>query len=151
MLLFIATSCFSQSIDYRDVISCAGGSFSHPQVGSFEWSIGEPVVDVFDSCVLTQGFHQTGQVSGCVTTSSFETEWETYLYPNPATDYLQISTDQPIDRMLLYASNGVLMINKTDYHSPDQLDISQLEAGSYFIRIESAQEFKTLSFIKIKY
>ena len=60
------------------------------------------------------------------------------LYPNPATDIIQISSKLPISRLALYNVYGKLILKKeTDTNS---LDVSQLNTGVYFLEAYSNTE-----------
>ena len=60
------------------------------------------------------------------------------LYPNPATDIIQISSKLPISRLALYNVFGKLILKKeTDTNS---LDVSQLNTGVYFLEAYSNTE-----------
>lgn len=56
---------------------------------------------------------------------------EISLYPNPATDVLNIETDAEFDVIQVYSAEGKLIETYTE----KQIDVSQLENGYYFINV----------------
>jgi len=138
--------------DYRSVIGTAGGSFQNPAVGSIEWTMGEVIAEAFDPCVLTQGFHQTGVIAGCGTTSTqtFNEDLQVSIFPNPAVDFINIQVNENVDALQVFSVDGRLMIDKRDFQTPNELDISALSHGSYYLKITVEKTFHTKSFIKIK-
>ncbi|MET3730764.1 T9SS type A sorting domain-containing protein [Moheibacter stercoris] len=59
------------------------------------------------------------------------TEVSVKIYPNPAQDYLFIQSDEPIQSVKVYDSMGKLMFES----SKNQIEISQLPKGIYFLKI----------------
>jgi hypothetical protein len=73
------------------------------------------------------------------------------IYPNPATHYLNIiSEESEIKEILLYNSLGELArkMVKVDKFI-NQLDISELQNGSYYLIVKTDQRYSHKSFIKI--
>ncbi len=54
------------------------------------------------------------------------------FYPNPATDLLNISSQNPISSIKIYALNGALVKDEGDN---SQIDVSYLKAGIYMLKI----------------
>ena len=70
------------------------------------------------------------------------------LYPNPATDQLQITSNQGIETLTVLDINGRILnsinISASDY----SLDISSLSKGVYFLEIKSGESKSVKKFIK---
>ena len=66
-------------------------------------------------------------------------------YPNPTTDLLSVSSEIEIDSYSVYSVTGQLMLSG-DYTG--SVDISALQAGTYFIEVASGELKETLSFVK---
>ena len=70
------------------------------------------------------------------------------LFPNPAKDNLEITSNQIITNLMLIDINGRVLksiaISKRDYN----LDISSLSKGVYFLEVESGVSKSTKKFIK---
>lgn len=126
--LFVAESQTLSS----SVISVAGGYEKTPSGMSLSWTIGEPIVDPLRSgdLVLTQGFQQPDlKISTAFTDPGFEAALS--VYPNPASDYLQLETDyeQPIQFHLVDLSGK--LINAGVWSQRHAVDVRDLSAGPY--------------------
>lgn len=73
-----------------------------------------------------------------------EIEKRVKIYPNPANQYTSIQMDFEGQAMLfIFDSNGKRIIEKTIYNTDNQLDISGLEKGVYFVKIISSERIFT--------
>ncbi|MGB0404395.1 MAG: T9SS type A sorting domain-containing protein [Salibacteraceae bacterium] len=66
------------------------------------------------------------------------------IYPNPSSTTINIKGLLPTDQYLLTDVQGKVLIS----HKTEQLDISNLNSGIYFIHIHSQHHYQTLKFIK---
>lgn len=70
------------------------------------------------------------------------------LYPNPAKNTIQITSNQVIDNILIIDSNGrelkAIVISDTEY----SFDVSDYSNGIYFIEIQSGHSKATKKFVK---
>lgn len=58
------------------------------------------------------------------------------VFPNPANDFLWINTsDQFIERVEILSIDGKNLIQKTNKSCKEQIDITELEAGIYFVKV----------------
>jgi hypothetical protein len=69
------------------------------------------------------------------------------ISPNPAHHYFSIS-EIHLANIEVLDLNGKVLIRKTSYQSPNQIDISTLNPGVYLVRILHDSTFKTLKLIK---
>jgi len=67
------------------------------------------------------------------------------IYPNPAQNTLFIETQQPIETVKIYNLQGQLVTKV----STDNIDVSSLASGLYFVQVESNGIIVTKKFIKI--
>jgi Secretion system C-terminal sorting domain len=75
------------------------------------------------------------------------------LYPNPASDYLEIqlpSTQTIPQRYEITDSNGRLLDSGMIDATNNRIDIRTLSDGIYLMKIQSEQEIRTGRFIKMK-
>ena len=75
---------------------------------------------------------------------------EVKVYPNPATDYIQVEALGSFTAEI-FSMDGRLLLSEDDGNKGQQIDVSSLKAGLYFIRISSEKEaFSTavLKFVK---
>ncbi len=73
------------------------------------------------------------------------------VYPNPAKDFLQISTDAQFDKVQvkLYNQTGRLLIIKLLKNgNNERISLSTLKAGVYYLQIETEKNTKTEKIIK---
>lgn len=55
-----------------------------------------------------------------------------HIYPNPASKFLQIESDTPIEDISIYNLMGKLVLNDSEINN-DRINISQLNSGEYLI------------------
>ncbi len=68
------------------------------------------------------------------------------IFPNPATNYLSVNTTAAFDNIEIYDYNGRLI--KTFRNALDKLDVTNIQAGMYFLKANDNGEFVTVKFIK---
>jgi disulfide oxidoreductase YuzD len=97
-VLFLILTCitlitFSQSIDV-DVVASSGGKFNTENV-NLSFTIGETMVETYQQAdlMLTQGFHQS-TFTFTELTNVDNRALEVSLFPNPATDYVNIKCEE---------------------------------------------------------
>ena len=78
-------------------------------------------------------------------------EQEFTLYPNPAHDYISISTssNKALD-MSIYHSTGKLIKRELQIRQKSKINISDLSAGFYLIKIDDGMVSKTTSLVITK-
>jgi hypothetical protein len=142
VLLFLVTNFGQAQVQF--VVS-SGGDFFTSASGSLEWTLGEPVTETFqkNNTTLTQGFHQTfKQESG--TTSIV-------VYPNPTPDFLFVRTPAPGNYQIeLFNLHGVKLMSGRDPSAQAdnlyQLDVQELEAAIYLLRVKNISSGRLLTF-----
>ena len=70
------------------------------------------------------------------------------LYPNPVSDKLTIEAQEAIESVEVYNLVGALVISKKDQTNKVELSVSDLPAGTYFIRMTTQSGSETRSFVK---
>jgi beta-glucanase (GH16 family) len=60
------------------------------------------------------------------------------IYPNPALDFIDIKTNEQIDRVALYSTLGLLLINKNT--TTERIDTKHLKTGLYILKIYSGNK-----------
>ena len=141
LLLFSATTGFSQQLSHQVLVPAAGlatsGTINYSQ------SIGETAVEVISGSgfILTQGFQQPGMK----VTDSQPAGTGIDVYPNPATDHINVKmfgSDAKKFRIEIINISGTIVRSVTmnfitSYNIEQQIDISALTFGFYFVRIAS--------------
>jgi hypothetical protein len=146
MKLWLVALCFCLSTmcglaQKHSVVGSTGGIFSSSN-GTLEWTLGEISVETYQSVsgFLTQGFHQTwaSPITG------IERGEGVTVYPNPATrgNSLYIKTLTPGSYEIeLFNALGKKLTSKEESilltENYYQLDISELEAAIYLLRVRN--------------
>ncbi len=75
-----------------------------------------------------------------------------YIYPNPATDVINIAIGTPNSlpkSFSIYNALGQVVVSKNITLDSDlKIDVNGMNPGIYFIKIEKDNAFKTFKFIK---
>jgi hypothetical protein len=83
-------------------------------------------------------------VSDCGTESA--TSSKIAMYPNPASDVLHLSSTKKINKVEVYALNGLKVISNSEVG--DSIDLKELQSGMYFVKIYEDDGEKNMKFIK---
>jgi len=67
------------------------------------------------------------------------------IYPNPVKELLSIRTSESIKKVQILDTSGRIMENALNSNS---LQVADLKAGVYFLRVETYNGIKTVKFIK---
>lgn len=71
------------------------------------------------------------------------------LYPNPAWQSINISSDIELRKLSIYNIQGQKILSQDiDYYKNTNINISSLKSGLYLINAESETKFQTIRFIK---
>ena len=70
------------------------------------------------------------------------------LFPNPASSYLNLSTDMEILSVRVFSLNGALMKSVDTFENGYGIDVSELKPGFYFISVETADGAVNKKFVK---
>ncbi|NLA24560.1 MAG: T9SS type A sorting domain-containing protein, partial [Bacteroidales bacterium] len=75
---------------------------------------------------------------------------EISVYPNPATEYLNIELNQHLsDEVQIYDISGKLLISKVINSNHTQINIADLEQGMYILNVlKSDRKIASLRFVK---
>jgi hypothetical protein len=69
------------------------------------------------------------------------------LYPNPVVDYFAISVVNQAE-LVVFNATGSLVLQVADYSSQQKVQVSQLQAGVYLVRVKSSGDTSTFRFVK---
>ena len=70
------------------------------------------------------------------------------IYPNPVTDKLTIESQEAVESVEVYNMMGALVISQKDRTTKVELSVSDLPAGTYFVRLTTRVGRETRSFVK---
>jgi hypothetical protein len=142
LLLPFGTAINGQQLSHQVLVPAAGIAVGGSQ--NFSQTIGETAVEIVEGSgfVLTQGFQQPAMKS-TVETPHVGTGVD--VYPNPATHYVNIKLfgdDARTYRIEMINITGRIVSSMTldfitNYYHIQQLDVSRLTNGFYFVRVSS--------------
>jgi hypothetical protein len=95
-----------------------------------------PVNDLVPFILNNQIWQHLNQLecqSGGVFENEFQSEFK--LTPNPAANYLEVNTASPMANLRLEDIRGNLIELKAVHDTYSKLDLSDLEVGTYFLRL----------------
>ena len=70
------------------------------------------------------------------------------MFPNPASDIINIKSEDSIDQIIIYNILGQKVLETINDNNFKSLDISKLHSGTYFITILMDNEIRTFKLIK---
>ena len=132
LLLTIAITA-SHFIQAQSVIATGGSSYTSPSV-SVNWTVGETVIQTFDTnnALVSQGMHQDNTQP---TNTIEQSPTLLTLWPNPARESVTISgSKSPIERIEIFDAVGKLVVTHTQKNT---FSVAPLAAGSYVVRVHS--------------
>ncbi|MBT3648098.1 MAG: T9SS type A sorting domain-containing protein [Flavobacteriales bacterium] len=77
-----------------------------------------------------------------------EIEENVSVYPNPASDILNISMDERIERAVVYDIYGKLCLIDNPHSSSVRFDLSNLQRGAFILRLETENDVITRKILK---
>jgi len=70
------------------------------------------------------------------------------LYPNPTNDFLYIASEKSITKYVIYNGNGEAIKEENSPINLQEINVSKLSSGIYFIKIFSEENTEVLKWIK---
>jgi len=142
-------------VSAQESVNAAGGNASGSG-GSVSYSVGQVAYQTHTGTngSITQGVQQPYEIS--VITAVEEAKDINLLvsvYPNPATDYLQLKVDGSMYSVMsmsfqLYDMNGKLLQTKKLTEAETQIDMSSYATATYFLKVitesKAIKEFKII-------
>jgi hypothetical protein len=141
LLLFSWAEGFSQQLSHQVLVPAAGlittGTINYSQ------TIGETAVEIMSSgFILTQGFQQPVMLN---TGDTPPAGTGVNVYPNPATDFVNVKLFGDVARKFrieIINISGTTVSSTTmdfitQYYYIQQIDVSRLAIGFYFVRVTS--------------
>jgi hypothetical protein len=142
-------------IQAQEVITTSGGNASVSDQGSVSWSVGQVVYTTYTGTTgsVAQGVQQSFEIS---VVSGIEEARDIDLffsaYPNPATDYLILRTDNfEVSNLSyqLYDNNGKLLEREILSGNETIIDMNNFVPATYFLKVTgNNKEVKTFKIIK---
>ncbi len=70
------------------------------------------------------------------------------VFPNPASDFVVLESEEPITSVLVYNYTGQVVMKETINNKSYKLDISSLKAGTYFLIMETGSKSVSRQIVK---
>ena len=70
------------------------------------------------------------------------------IYPNPVNDVLYIENSDIVEEVTIYNITGVIVYNERCTNNNVQVDIAELEAGAYIIKVRTENNETINRFVK---
>lgn len=80
--------------------------------------------------------------------TDFASEHQISVYPNPVKDIMTIDSDSDYTKITVYNLLGQQILTKSVASNKNTIDVSNLNAGTYFVRLDSGRDVKTVKIIK---
>jgi hypothetical protein len=142
IFLFTGMTCLAQQLSNQVMLPAAG--LATAGVLSYSQTIGETAVEIINNSgfILTQGFQQPGIIAPALTAHSGT---GVDVYPNPVTDFINIklfSDKAHKIKIELISLNGEINNSMTldfpsEYYYVQQIQVTRLIIGFYFVRVRS--------------
>ncbi|OFY86388.1 MAG: hypothetical protein A3F72_11350 [Bacteroidetes bacterium RIFCSPLOWO2_12_FULL_35_15] len=155
ILLLFAGFTFNFSVAQTtspSIISSSGTNFSNG-TSQLDFTLGETTTSTVTdgTTILSQGFHQPNLL---ITSINSETNYNITVFPNPATDVLQVQFDKlnQFVTIELYSGEGKLLRSQQVSTGINyQLNMSSYASGTYLLTVkDEASKMKTFQIIKTK-
>jgi hypothetical protein len=137
----------------QEVIASAGGYSLNGNL-SISWTLGETIIPTFQNgnLILTHGFQQ--QLIITSVEENLEELVKVTVYPNPASDNINISFGEPLDgevRVFLINSQGKLV--KTDVIGETiiekQMNLQDFPSGVYYLKLTKGKLSNVYKVVKL--
>ena len=82
--------------------------------------------------------------------SDLQSNWKLVAFPNPTTDYLQLQSNQLFGtaEINIFDSKGSLVQQVLNWTKGQQIEVQNLAAGLYYLRVQIEEGSQRLSFVK---
>ncbi|MGB1038548.1 MAG: T9SS type A sorting domain-containing protein [Bacteroidia bacterium] len=146
-LISIGFGVYAQQIE-RDAVSQGGNTIENTNV-KLSVTIGETAAEVHNtaSVLLSEGLEQHRNL---FTLSVMKVEnLKLTLYPNPASNKLQVSSDVVVEKVIIMNGMGQDVLTIPMHSKTKTIQVGQLPAGMYFVKINQSNTQFISKFIKI--
>lgn len=163
-IFILVTSLFvlNASLQAQQVIASAGGFYTKSNVEvppngfTLSWTLGETIIPSYTNVpaglTLTHGFQSV--LRTVIVEENIDTPVKVTVFPNPASDYLNISFAEPLDaevNLVLFDSEGKLFKNQVieAATSEIQLNFQDLPSGIYFLKLTKGKLSNVYKVVKL--
>ena len=156
-IFILVTSLFvlNASLQAQQVIASAGGYNTATGI-TLSWTLGETIIPSYTNVpaglTLTHGFQSV--LRTVIVEENIDTPVKVTVFPNPASEYLNISFAEPLDaevNLVLFDSEGKLFKNQVieAATSEIQLNFQELPSGIYFLKLTKGKLSNVYKVVKL--
>jgi hypothetical protein len=150
-LLFVLNA----SAQTQQVIASAGGYYTSAVNLTLSWTLGETIIPSYgptNGLILTHGFQSI--LRTVTVEENIDTPVKVTVFPNPASDYLNISFADPLDTevsLILIDAQGKLFKSQVIESSTTeiQLNFQDLPSGLYLLKLTKGKLSNVYKVIKL--
>jgi hypothetical protein len=155
-ILIASLFILNVSTNAQQVIASAGGYYvSGPANLTLSWTLGETLIPSYgpsNGLILTHGFQSV--LRTVIVEENIDTPVKVTVFPNPASDYLNISFDEPLDtevNLMLIDAQGKLFKNQVieAATSEIQLNFQDLPSGIYLLKLTKGKLSNVYKVVKL--
>jgi|AntRauMFilla1563_2_1112583.scaffolds.fasta_scaffold08693_3 hypothetical protein len=144
----------SISIYSQQAFNSIGASYSS-NAGSLTYSVGEIILDFKPSTAgsVSEGIIQPQEIFSALNTDYNAISLQYKVYPNPTSDFLQLTLDNTLDnlRYELIDISGRIISKKTIRSKKTIINLKNISVGFYFLKLtRNNQLIKNFKLIKQK-
>ena len=153
-ILVISLFVLNASLQAQEVIASAGGYNTATGI-TLSWTLGETIIPSYpvnNGLQLTTGFQSV--LRTVIVEENIDTPVKVTVFPNPASDYLNISFAEPLDaevNLVLFDTEGKLFKNQVieAATSEFQLNFQDLPSGIYFLKLTKGKLSNVYKVVKL--
>jgi hypothetical protein len=156
-IFILVTSLFilNASAQTQQVIASAGGYYTSAVNLTLSWTLGETIIPSYgptNGLILTHGFQSI--LRTVTVEENIDTPVKVTVFPNPASDYLNISFTDPLDTevsLILIDAQGKLFKTQVIESSTTeiQLNFQDLPSGLYLLKLTKGKLSNVYKVIKL--
>jgi hypothetical protein len=153
-ILITSFFVFNAAAQKQEVISSAGGYYTATGI-TLSWTLGETIIPSYgpiNGLILTHGFQSV--LRTVIVEENLDTPVKVAVFPNPASDYLNISFAEPLDaevNLMLIDAQGKLFKSQVieAAASEIQLNFQDLPSGIYLLKLTKGKLSNVYKVVKL--
>ena len=153
-ILIISLFVLNAAAQKQEVISSAGGYYTAAGI-TLSWTLGETIIPSYgptNGLILTHGFQSV--LRTVIVEENLDTPVKVVVFPNPASDYLNISFAEPLDaevNLMLIDAQGKLFRSQVieAASSEVQLNFQDLPSGIYLLKLTKGKLSNVYKVVKL--
>ena len=154
LILITSLFVFNAAAQKQEVISSAGGYYTASGI-TLSWTLGETIIPSYgptNGLILTHGFQSV--LRTVIVEENLDTPVKVIVFPNPASDYLNISFAEPLDaevNLMLIDAQGKLFKSQVieAAASEIQLNFQDLPSGIYLLKLTKGKLSNVYKVVKL--